>query len=122
MSRGRLLPLLLFSALFFFFLLLSAADAASFAKRSTAPAEAVEAKEVAAAKEGENDEKGSPAEGGKYDVRVSKDFLKKNIRSVDELRKLRARLHDDDPDLMPAFKRAARCSWDLDMWTKVLSL
>ncbi len=59
------------------------ARAASFSKRSTAEEEAVEKEAVVV----EEEEAGKNKENsGEYDVRMSKDFLKKNIRSVEELR------------------------------------
>ena len=59
------------------------ARAASFAKRSTAEEEAVEREAVVVEEEAVKNEEENP---GEYDVRMSKDFLKKNIRSVEELR------------------------------------
>ncbi len=60
------------------------ARAASFAKRSTAEEEAVEREAVVV--EEEEAVKNEEENPGEYDVRMSKDFLKKNIRSVEELR------------------------------------
>ncbi len=58
------------------------ARAASFAKRSVAEEEAVEKEAVVVEEEAVKNEENP----GEYDVRMSKDFLKKNIRSVEELR------------------------------------